>query len=211
LEWIFTPTPSLPFLESFKYGWITGKFIQVYARSVDQERGEAMKAHKSARQLGFLVAVFICSSSLSLPCFGEYAQAVDKRSYNLGIVGAFSEVVRLGVKKLALSEVLPADEMDLFYTDAKVVTDRNEVQLYRETDLLISDLYPAEIARGLHVLLIYTGDTLDTYLALKADKARLVKSGKYTAVARRDIAVRFGQLLSYPVPVIEKLIRTHQQ
>ena len=28
---------------------------------------------------------------------------IDERSYNLGILGGFSEVVRLGVKKLALS------------------------------------------------------------------------------------------------------------
>jgi hypothetical protein len=155
--------------------------------------------------------IFACCSVLCFPVSAEYSQAVDSRSYNLGIVGAFSEVVRLGVKKLALSEVMQPKEMDLFFVDAKVVTNRNGVQLYRETELLVSDLYPADVALGKHVLLIYTADTLDRYLALKADKSKLVASGDYTGRKRRDIAVRFGQLLSYPMPVIEKLIQSQQQ
>ena len=126
-------------------------------------------------------------------------------------MGAFSEVVRLGVKKLALSEVMQPRDMDSFFADANIVTNRNGVQLYRETDLLVSDLYPADVALGLHVILIYTGDTLDRYLAIKADKSRLVASGTYTGSSRRNIAVRFGQLLSYPMPVIEELIQARQK
>jgi len=162
------------------------------------------------RGLRSRLLIFICCTCLPLPCLAEYSQPVDKRSYNLGIVGAFSEVVRLGVKKLALSEVLPPDEMDLFYMDAKVVTDRNKVKLYIETDLLISDLYPADIASGMHVLLIFTGDTLEKYLALKAEKNKLINSDNYTPAARHDIAIRFGRLLSYPMPVIEELIQNQQ-
>ncbi len=167
---------------------------------------QSKACRSSAKVLVIICSLVLCASSLA-----QYSQAVDNRSYNLGIVGAFSEVVRLGVKKLALSEVMQPGDMDAFYADAKVVTDRNGVQLYREADLLVSDLYPADVALGLHVLLIYTGDTLDRYLALKADKSRLVNSGAYTGRARREIAVRFGQLLSYPMPVIEELIGTQQK
>ena len=135
------------------------------------------------------------------------AQDIDQRSYNLGILGGFSEVVRLGVKKLALSEVMSPADMDAMMDDAMVIAKRNEVQMWRETDLIVTDLYPADVAAGKHVLLIYVGDTLDEYLALKEDRAALVAAGNYSGAAREDIARRFGQLLSYPENIITDLIK----
>ncbi len=131
---------------------------------------------------------------------------IDQRSYNLGILGGFAEVVRLGVKKLALSEALAPDDMDDLMADAAIIAARNEVMMWREKDLLVTDLYPENIAKGKHVLLIYTGDTLDRYLAIKADKAALINGGRYEGQAREEIARRFGRLLSYPDNVIDSLI-----
>jgi len=149
-----------------------------------------------------LVSLFVCA------LFGRtaWSQEIDERSYQLGILGGFSEVVRLGVKKLALSEVLPPDEMDAMMVDALIIAERNEVQMWRETQFLVTDLYPADVADGKHVLLIYTGDTLEEYLQLKADKQALMASGKYAGDAREDIARRFGRMLSYPDSVIDELI-----
>ena len=56
------------------------------------------------------------------------------------------------------------------------------------------------------MLLIYTGDTLDQYLAIKADKEELVRNDAYSGSRREDIARRFGRLLSYPDEVIDDLI-----
>ena len=131
---------------------------------------------------------------------------IDQRSYQLGIMGGFAEVVKLGVKQLALSEVMTPEDMDGVMDDAMVIAERNEVQMWRETDFLVTDLYPANVAVGKHVLLIYTGDTLDQYLAIKADKARLVDKGEYEGAAREEIARRFGRLLSYPESVIDDLL-----
>lgn len=153
-----------------------------------------------------LFVLFIVSLGWNANSFAQYSQPVDARSYNLGIIGGFAEVVRLGVKKLALSEVMSPEEMDDIFGDAQVVAVRNEVLLYREPELIVTDLYPEDVALGKDVLLIYIGDTLDQYLQLKADKERLVRAGEYSGEARREIAVRFGQLLSYPMPVIEDLL-----
>lgn len=131
---------------------------------------------------------------------------IDRRSYNLGVMGGFAEVVRLGVKQLALSEVMTPEEMDGVMDDAMAIAERNQVRIWRETDFLVTDLFPADVAAGKQVLLIYTGDTLDQYLALKADKAKLVSAGDYEGAAREDIARRFGKLLSYPEPVIDDLL-----
>ena len=131
---------------------------------------------------------------------------IDQRSYQLGVMGGFAEVVKLGVKQLALSEVMSPEEMDDIMDDAMVIAERNRVQMWRETDFLVTDLYPADVAEGKHVLLIYTGDTLDRYLAIKADQAGLVAAGEYEGDAREEIARRFGRLLSYPEAVIDELL-----
>ena len=146
-----------------------------------------------------ITAPLIAQDNASMP-------TIDQRSYQLGIMGGFAEVVKLGVKQLALSEVMTPGEMDGVMDDAMIIAERNEVQMWRETDFLVTDLYPADVAEGKHVLLIYTGDTLDQYLALKADKARLVVAGEYDGAAREDIARRFGHLLSYPESVIDGLL-----
>ena len=135
-----------------------------------------------------------------------HESGIDDRSYQLGIIGAFSEVVRLGVKTLALSEVMSPDEMDGMMDDIAVIAERNEVQTWRESDFLVTDLYPANVAEGKHVILIYTGDTLERYLAIKADKAAMKAAGRYEGAAREEIARRFGRLLSYPEPVIDDLL-----
>ena len=51
---------------------------------------------------------------------------IDHRSYMLGILGGFSEIVRLGVMELALSEVMTPSEMDHVMCDAWIIADRNE-------------------------------------------------------------------------------------
>jgi len=143
---------------------------------------------------------------VAIAAASAHESGIDKRSYNLGIMGAFSEVVRLGVKTLALSEVMTPGDMDNVMEDAAVIAERNKVKMWRETDFLVTDLYPADVALGKHVLLIYTGDTLEKYLQLKADKAALVEAGAYDGEAREEIARRFGRLLSYPESVIDDLL-----
>jgi hypothetical protein len=157
-----------------------------------------MKTTKS-----LISAMMVLLAGLAMP----HESGIDEKSYQLGIMGGFAEVVRLGVKTLALSEVMHPAEMDDVMEDAAVIAERNRVEMWRETDFLVTDLYPADVAEGKHVLLIYTHDTLERYLALKADKAALVETGNYQGEEREDIARRFGHLLSYPEAVIDDLLQ----
>jgi hypothetical protein len=134
------------------------------------------------------------------------APTIDQRSYNLGVIGAFGEMVDVGVKTLALSAALPPDEMDRLVEEAARVAQRNNVEIYREADFLVTDLFPPAITEGKHVLVIYKGETKQAYLDLKARKAQLVASDKYTGKAREDIARQFGTMLSYPEWKIDALI-----
>ena len=149
-----------------------------------------------------LIIPNLCSSAET----ANMNSQIDQRSYRLGGLSTFAEMVRVGVKTLALSAAMLPDEMDAFVSGAERIAQDESVMLYRETDLIVTDLFPADVAEGKHVLLIYKGATLDEYLALKQRKSELVASGSYAGEARRGIARQFGKLLSYPDANIEELI-----
>ncbi len=171
---------------------------------------------------GLNIAVLVAAITVSSPRLAGWiaaAQAghlandhsVDHRSYRLGEIEAFAEMVGGGVKTLAISDVLTSREADELIQQAEAIAKRYKVQIYRESDLLVSDLFPEDIAQGKIVLLIYRNDdTLAAYQTLKADKARLVAKGGYQGAARTDIARRLGNLLSYPEPRIDELLRENQ-
>lgn len=131
---------------------------------------------------------------------------LDQRSYNLGSVGAFAEMVGAGVKELALSAPLTPSEMDVFLPHAREVAERHGVDVYRETDFFVTDLFAASLTDGLEVLLIYRGETLPKYLALKDQKQTLLEAGIYDGSARTDLARRFGKMLSYTDDRITELL-----
>lgn len=131
---------------------------------------------------------------------------MDERSYHLGNIATFAEMVQSGVKPLALSPPLSPAEMDELLTDVEKITADYNVQYYRETELIETDLFPAEVSAGKEVLLFYRGATLNQYLALKKDQQALIDADRYKGEAREAIARRFGRLLSYPPYRINELL-----
>ncbi len=150
------------------------------------------------------IPVFLCAIIL-MSCANN-KQEVDEMSYPLGGVGAFGEMVNAGVKQLALSATMSKEEMDAFLPRAEEIARENSVLLYREADLIVTDLFPEDIARDKEVLLIYQGATIDQYQQLKSDKDKLVKEGKYDGKYREEIARRFGRMLSYTPSKINSLL-----
>ena len=149
----------------------------------------------------------IVAVSVLLIAITSMAQDTDLRSYRLGATASWSEAISVGVKELALSSPATPDEMDALIGEAERIAARFGISVYRETDLLVTDLFPDDVAKDKHVLLLYRQPTLDKYLALKQKKAALIEAGEYKGKAREDIARDFGRLLSYPDSVIdEKLI-----
>jgi hypothetical protein len=132
--------------------------------------------------------------------------SVDQRSYRLGGIGAFAEMVGAGVKKLALSAAMPAAEMNALIDEARAIAESNGAEVHLETDFLVTDLFAAEITEGMHVLLIYKGQTLQDYMDLKERKQHLVEEGTYEGDARAEIAREMGRLLSYPEDKITSLL-----
>ena len=133
--------------------------------------------------------------------------ASEKMFFTLGMMNAYAEAVKNKAKILGLGEPLSSEETDELFEYAKQIAHHNGVKIYREPDLLVTDLFPAHITRNKHVILIYLDDTLDNYMAIKADKASLLESGQYKGQARKNIARRFAKLLSYSDDVVEQKLK----
>jgi len=130
----------------------------------------------------------------------------DPLSYAIGNFSTFAEIVDIGLKKMALSQALPPAEMDQLEREVRKRAAEWDVEIHREPDFLVTDLFPVSATEGKDVLIIYRGDTLSEYQALKAHKAELVADGSYDATARTELAWSLGKMLSYPDAKIEQLL-----
>ena len=124
---------------------------------------------------------------------------IDRISFQLGMINCFAEMVACGVKRLALSPpVFPAD-YEIIREPSDRIAKGFGIKSYLETSLLVTDLQPASFTEGKWSILYYEEKAvLEEYLALKKRKERLEKEGSYTAEIRRDTALAFGRLLTYP-------------
>lgn len=123
---------------------------------------------------------------------------IDTFSYELGAADCFCEMVRAGVKRLALAH--PCDspqERDQYLPYFEELCRKYGVKLYVEDEAFLTDLFPLSLNQGKYNALFYQeGSALQEYLALKGEKKAALAQGTYDQ-ARRDIAWRFGTLPAY--------------
>ena len=130
----------------------------------------------------------------------------DLLSYQAGSVMAFSEVVGFGCKRLALSSPYLPEDVDVMLEAARYAADRFNTVLLVEPDLLVSKLFPRNIAEGRTVILIaHNQSVLGEYRELKELKAESDDKGNPDEI-EDEIARRFGALLSYDEASIESLM-----
>ncbi len=132
---------------------------------------------------------------------------IDKFSYQLGAADCFCEMVRAGVKRIALSHPCDSkEERDSFLPEFDKLCEKYGVHYYVEDDAFLTDLFPLSLNQGKFNVIFYQDETfLQAYLDLKAEKEKAVLDGKYDA-CRRDIAWRYGKLLSYTDEGIRRLL-----
>lgn len=139
--------------------------------------------------------------------------AIDKFSYKLGAADCFCEMVRAGVKKIALAH--PCDtreERDSFLTEYEKLCQEYGVKMYQEDEGFLTDLFPVSLNKDRFNTIFYQDDAvLKAYLDLKAEKKHAQETGAYTPEKRRDIAWRYGKLLSYTDEGIERLLAQNKE
>lgn len=153
----------------------------------------------------FTVGLLTGCSGGTLP-HAESERSIDQWSFNLGITRAHIGVVSSGVKKLALGAPLPPEEIDALIGEAERMAAENGVRVCRETDFLVTDLFPTSLTEGKHLLMVCHESTYQEYMALKTYKQQRVEAGSYDATARVEVATRMGELLSYSEEKIASLL-----
>lgn len=140
-------------------------------------------------------------------------KTIDTFSYKLGAADCFCEMVRAGVKRLALAHPCPTkEERDQFLPYFEKLCEEYGVKLYVEDVPLLTDLFPISMNKGKFNAIFYQEDVvLQEYLGLKAEKEQAQKEGTYTPEKRRDIAWRYGKLLSYTDEGIQRLLAGNQE
>ena len=97
---------------------------------------------------------------------------IDAFSYKLGAADCFCEMVRAGVKKIALAH--PCDtreERDSFLTEYEKLCQEYGVKMYQEDEGFLTDLFPVSLNKDRFNTIFYQDDAvLKAYLDLKAEK-----------------------------------------
>ena len=137
---------------------------------------------------------------------------IDTFSYELGAADCFCEMVRAGVKRLALAHPCDSpEERDQYLPYFEELCRKYGVKLYVEDEAFLTDLFPLSLNQGKYNALFYQeGSALQEYLALKGEKKAALAQGTY-GQARRDIAWRFGKLLSYTDEGIQRLLESNTE
>lgn len=133
---------------------------------------------------------------------------IEDFSYRCGVIDAFNEMIRAGVKKIALSHPTKSrQERDNLIDFSREICEKYQNDFYVEDDPLLSDLFPISLNKNTFLLVYYKNPAdLMEYLQIKKDKDVLVRAGAYSGAARAEIAVRFGKLLSYSEEGIARLM-----
>ncbi|MBQ1237401.1 MAG: hypothetical protein IKK98_03050 [Oscillospiraceae bacterium] len=138
---------------------------------------------------------------------------IDVYSYRCGVIDCFNEMVRAGLKKIALSH--PTDtkeERDQLIGFSEKICQQYGNRFYIEDQPLLTDLFPVSMNRGKYNIIYYRDPAdLAEYLSIKADKERLLQSGTYISQERLSIAKRYGKLLSYSDEGILRLIEQNNE
>ena len=128
--------------------------------------------------------------------------------YHVGAVSGLSESIKYDLKKVGLSAPMTKDVIDKYEHVFKFAIERQELKYYREADFLVTDLFPHDVAKDKELFFIYKNDeVLEEYFAIKKYKQKLVDEGKLDLAARRDVATKFGKLLSYTDERIEFFLK----
>ena len=114
------------------------------------------------------------------------SKQIDAYSFALGVCEAFCEVVRAGVKRIALSHPFTEDELQNalgadFLPACEAVARKYGCKAYYLKEPLITDLFPVSLNRGKQNVVFYREDRdLKEFLSIQHDKQTLIAENNYT-------------------------------
>lgn len=159
----------------------------------------SIRKYKSKYLFPLLLSLFIFS-----------CQKVDFKKES-GSFEAFAEMVQAGVKPIALSEPMSSAELDLFLPEAKRLAKKYDIEIYRESSLIGTNLFDSSVVEGKEVLILFKGNKLDAYQLLKNEANELAVKGTYSGTKKEAISRTFGRMLGYPESRINNLLAQNSE
>jgi catechol 2,3-dioxygenase-like lactoylglutathione lyase family enzyme len=123
----------------------------------------------------------------------------NEKAKQIGQMEAFAEMVAADVKPLALSEAMDTEIVDKLLGEAENIAEKYGIFVYREPELIHTDLFDKSISSGKEVLIFHKENALQAYFDLK----HILDMGEIDPEAA---ARRFGRLLGYPPAHINELL-----
>lgn len=145
------------------------------------------------KSTSWLLLIWIVSSS----CASQENSA-------LTAFDVYCEMVANDAKPMALHYPMESAAIDKLWEKFQQVAEKYQVQLYREDDFPISDLFPASLTEGKTVVMIYRDNRLEQYKQWKED-LRSANGGDRKE--SEELARRFGRLMGYGIQGINELLR----
>ena len=138
---------------------------------------------------------------------GFDSSQLNQRSYQLGMIYAFAEIVGSGCKRLALSPTLTVEEFDAIWDEVRLIAEEYGLILDVDDDFLVTRLFNPEYTRGKRVIhLAAEPETLDEYKRLKELRRQNLEEDALTEGVELELAWGLGRLLSYSDEAIRSLL-----
>ncbi len=138
----------------------------------------------------------------------DYLEPLDRRSFKLGMIYAFTEAVASGCKPLSFSPPLETDEYLDALRNALLLAEEYQTVAEGDDECLETLLFNPEFSRGkMMVLMAADRDVLDSYHHLKARKQFAGSlSGPEREAEELEIARGLGRLLGYSDDAVAGLL-----
>ena len=128
---------------------------------------------------------------------------LDQKSYEIGMINSFIEIVACGVKPLAISPPIEPENLPLMEEVSRELSEGFGTKYCVVESLMITDIQSAEFTKGKNSILYYKDDkVIERYHEMDRQIAELTAAGKYCGKIRRDLSIEFGRMLGYPMDVV---------
>lgn len=143
--------------------------------------------------------LFLCLLFILVLCYS----CNKKDTKALTAFDVYCEMVANNAKPIAFHYPMTTAEIDVLWDDFMTIANQYTVELYRETSLPNSLLFPKNVAKDKEVVLIFKGNRLQQYLQWKAD---VVAYKGNDFLIHEQLARRLGRLLGYNNQGINQLL-----
>ena len=137
---------------------------------------------------------------------------IDEYSYRCGVMDCFNEMVKAGVKPLALAYPFQTtEEREAYLPFVEQITRKYQTHFYLDDTPLITDLFPFSLNQNTYNIIFYRNEEdICAYESLKELKNEALQTHNYE-VLRSEIAQRFGRLLGYHDSTIQEYINANEE